>query len=270
MSTSKASADPCRAAIAAIEFALRDSEPKAFLEAWLHGDYEVIRREWPEAPQEVFEAMVTPENVIDMTQALQQRATYRGRDVSDAFARYLGREPQDEELQMDRAFWFASGFQAGFSRAKEGPTPPQDRAVPYGAVETVDVVAVRDGEEVLLGSRRLPPSSKIRDVARSYVDEVSELFELMCRALRDYVSRLEQAGAQLGPMPKHDPSQFVSVHCLDKALWAKLQRMALDVCAQYFPGQDPNDSEADASLALGAMTDMTGWMVRQGWDLKAA
>lgn len=41
-------------AIAAIKFALQDDEPKAFLDAWLHGDFDVIRREWPEAPESVF------------------------------------------------------------------------------------------------------------------------------------------------------------------------------------------------------------------------
>lgn len=42
------------AACAAIEFALGAEEGLAFLHAWQHGDFDVIRREWPEAPQSVF------------------------------------------------------------------------------------------------------------------------------------------------------------------------------------------------------------------------
>lgn len=44
------------ASVAAIEFAL-DPEtecPMDFLRCWFHGDFDVIRREWPEAPEAVF------------------------------------------------------------------------------------------------------------------------------------------------------------------------------------------------------------------------
>lgn len=44
------------ASVAAIEFAL-DPEtecPMDFLQCWFHGDFDVIRREWPEAPEAVF------------------------------------------------------------------------------------------------------------------------------------------------------------------------------------------------------------------------
>lgn len=44
------------ASVAAIEFAL-DTEtecPMDFLRCWFHGDFDVIRREWPEAPEAVF------------------------------------------------------------------------------------------------------------------------------------------------------------------------------------------------------------------------
>lgn len=43
-------------ATAAIEYAL-DPEtecPMDFLRCWFHGDFDVIRREWPEAPRAVF------------------------------------------------------------------------------------------------------------------------------------------------------------------------------------------------------------------------
>ena len=42
------------ASVAAIAFALEDDDCKAFLRCWNGGDFDAIRREWPEAPEEVF------------------------------------------------------------------------------------------------------------------------------------------------------------------------------------------------------------------------
>ena len=42
------------AAVAAIQFALGDDEGMQFLRLWNQGDFDVIRSEWPEAPEEVF------------------------------------------------------------------------------------------------------------------------------------------------------------------------------------------------------------------------
>jgi hypothetical protein len=42
------------AAVAAIEFALKDDDCEAFLRCWNEGNFDAIRREWPEAPEEVF------------------------------------------------------------------------------------------------------------------------------------------------------------------------------------------------------------------------
>lgn len=42
------------AAVAAIQFALDDDDGMQFLRLWNAGDFDVIRREWPEAPEEVF------------------------------------------------------------------------------------------------------------------------------------------------------------------------------------------------------------------------
>jgi len=42
------------AAVAAIAFALKDMEGMAFLRCWNEGDFDAIREEWPEAPEEVF------------------------------------------------------------------------------------------------------------------------------------------------------------------------------------------------------------------------
>ena len=47
-----------RPAIAAIEFAITQGlEAATFLEAWLHGDFPEIRREWPGVPEDVFPAV---------------------------------------------------------------------------------------------------------------------------------------------------------------------------------------------------------------------
>lgn len=42
------------AAVAAIQFALEADEGMAFLRCWNEGDFNSIRGEWPEAPEEVF------------------------------------------------------------------------------------------------------------------------------------------------------------------------------------------------------------------------
>lgn len=41
-------------AVAAIQFALEADDGIAFLRCWNQGDFDVIRRGWPEAPEEVF------------------------------------------------------------------------------------------------------------------------------------------------------------------------------------------------------------------------
>jgi hypothetical protein len=42
------------AAVAAIQFALKAEEGLEFLRCWNEGNFVAIRKEWPEAPEEVF------------------------------------------------------------------------------------------------------------------------------------------------------------------------------------------------------------------------
>lgn len=42
------------ASIAAIRFALEADEGLEFLRCWFHGDFDAIRKEWPETPKDVF------------------------------------------------------------------------------------------------------------------------------------------------------------------------------------------------------------------------
>lgn len=42
------------AAVAAIQFALEADEGLVFLRCWNEGNFAAIRREWPDAPEEVF------------------------------------------------------------------------------------------------------------------------------------------------------------------------------------------------------------------------
>jgi hypothetical protein len=44
-------------AVAAIEYAVFTDEPQAFLKCWLEGDWEAIRKEWPNAPEECYVQM---------------------------------------------------------------------------------------------------------------------------------------------------------------------------------------------------------------------
>jgi hypothetical protein len=37
-----------------MKFAVGTDEGMAFLHCWLHGEFDVIRKEWPEAPEAVF------------------------------------------------------------------------------------------------------------------------------------------------------------------------------------------------------------------------
>lgn len=43
-----------KAAVAAFQFALETDEGLQFLRCWNQGDFDVIRREWPEVPESVF------------------------------------------------------------------------------------------------------------------------------------------------------------------------------------------------------------------------
>lgn len=42
------------AALAAIQFALETDDGLTFLRYWNEGEFETIRREWPEAPEAIF------------------------------------------------------------------------------------------------------------------------------------------------------------------------------------------------------------------------
>ena len=42
------------AAVAAIQFALETDDGLTFLRCWNEGNFDAIRREWPEAPEAVF------------------------------------------------------------------------------------------------------------------------------------------------------------------------------------------------------------------------
>lgn len=42
------------AAVAAIQFTLKDEDGLQFLRLWNEADFDAIRREWPEAPEDVF------------------------------------------------------------------------------------------------------------------------------------------------------------------------------------------------------------------------
>ncbi|MFI8556393.1 hypothetical protein [Pseudomonas putida] len=46
----------CNAAVAAIAYALnsRTEDPLQFLQLWNEGEFDVLRREWPDAPDEIY------------------------------------------------------------------------------------------------------------------------------------------------------------------------------------------------------------------------
>lgn len=50
----KAQPEKGDAAVAAMKFAVGADEGMAFLNCWLHGDFDAIRKEWPEAPESIF------------------------------------------------------------------------------------------------------------------------------------------------------------------------------------------------------------------------
>lgn len=41
-------------AVAAIQFALETDDGLSFLRCWNEGDFDAVRRDWPEAPEAVF------------------------------------------------------------------------------------------------------------------------------------------------------------------------------------------------------------------------
>lgn len=47
-------ADPSNAPFAAMEFSLKEPKGKEFLRLWLDGNFDRIREEWPNAPEDVY------------------------------------------------------------------------------------------------------------------------------------------------------------------------------------------------------------------------
>lgn len=60
------------AAVAAIQFALKDDDGLAFLQCWNEGDFQSIRKEWPDAPESVFAGAdpLYPEDDRDHVEAM--------------------------------------------------------------------------------------------------------------------------------------------------------------------------------------------------------
>lgn len=58
------------AAVEAIKFALVTDEGLAFLKLWLHGEFDAIRREWPECPSTVFVRADPVEYPVEFARAM--------------------------------------------------------------------------------------------------------------------------------------------------------------------------------------------------------
>jgi hypothetical protein len=55
MTAQQSTTNKSDAAVAAIEYAIGQGiDAATFLTCWMHGDFDVIRREWPDAPEDVF------------------------------------------------------------------------------------------------------------------------------------------------------------------------------------------------------------------------
>lgn len=62
------------AAVEAIKFALNDSDHGMdFLRRWLHGDFDIIRRDWPECPAAVFEGAEVTTPTVNSTRMPTQK-----------------------------------------------------------------------------------------------------------------------------------------------------------------------------------------------------
>ncbi len=66
------------AAVAAIQFSLKTDEGLSFLRCWNDGDFDSIRREWPEAPNKVFFGAECQQTDISQSEAVSASVKNRG------------------------------------------------------------------------------------------------------------------------------------------------------------------------------------------------
>ena len=103
------------AAVAAIDFALQpDSDGLEFLKVWFHGEFDVIRKEWPEAPEAVFIGAdpMHPETMASLEEASESTAV--GKPKGERFW------PELESFVDD----YIDGFEF---RGDEGDYTPNDK-----------------------------------------------------------------------------------------------------------------------------------------------
>jgi hypothetical protein len=63
-------------AVSAIEFSLRTGDAASFLKYWLHGEWDVIRRNWPDAPEACFvpQELFPAENLVPREAAVPEQS----------------------------------------------------------------------------------------------------------------------------------------------------------------------------------------------------
>lgn len=94
------------AAIEAIKFAIKTDDGITFLDLWLHGDFDAIRKEWPECPATVFvgadSALSLPGVYIDLAQHKNPKeALSRALRGDPAKIIFIGSSPELEKLATD-------------------------------------------------------------------------------------------------------------------------------------------------------------------------
>lgn len=95
------------AAIAAIEYALRADEGLVFLECWLHGQFDIIRNEWSDAPDAIIPDSASTPTLGEQPQAAETKGLTNWRErcavIVDIYDDAKNNAPEDR-CYADGAF----------------------------------------------------------------------------------------------------------------------------------------------------------------------
>ncbi len=119
------------AAAAAIQFSLSTDDGRTFLELWQYGDFDIIRREWPDAPDAVFAGADPLHTATPPAPAQTPPLTDDNRQeraLSHAHRLYSNLlKTDDAAMQAFQLVWieaFTHGFQCGRTAVPPAQTPP--------------------------------------------------------------------------------------------------------------------------------------------------
>lgn len=230
------------ATVAAIEFALQpDSDGLEFLRVWFHGDFDSIRKEWPEAPEAVF---IGADPLHPKTTEPEEKRFWPELEsfVEDYIGGYEFRGDEGDYTPNDRERFLIEDCAAGLlhemnqegwlpqspSTPQPSPGSPEDAS---GECSQSDLNAENARLRAELETLKRHQSHAVSTAIREAIEETRVAFseggeKWLCRVtdLEEYADRL--AGQPVGaPVPggwdlERDSENCITVHHPDIGCYA--------------------------------------------------